>query len=336
MSGSVLTVSSRALLDACARLGLDTDKILAAGGIDRARLADPDARLSNAQASALWRKAFELSKDPHLALHAVEILPQGAYRVLEFLSWNAPTVGEALTKVSHYFPLINSAVRLPITMGEARVTLGIEAPTHPSLITRPYAEYTFAAIYLRTRLTTDEPYRLIQVEFSHPRPESVREHERIFDCPVIFGAPACRMVIAREVWDSPRRGSDPELFTILEAHAKMLLGRLPDDASHAGRVREAIRAELRGGDPGLGSIARRLGMSARTLQRRLSAEGVVFNDVLDEMRWSAARSYLSQGDVAATEVAYLLGFASQSSFNRAFRRWSGKTPTEFRREHLRA
>jgi AraC-like DNA-binding protein len=336
VSGSVLTVSSRALLEACARLGLDTDQILAAAGVDRSRLADPDARLSNAQASALWRKAFELSKDPDLALHAVEILPQGAYRVLEFLSWNAPTVGEALTKVSHYFPLINSAVRLPITRGDARVTLGIEAPSNPGLITRPYAEYTFAAIYLRTRLTTDEPYRLIEVEFSHPRPEKIREHERIFECPVKFGAPASRMVIAREVWDSPRRGSDPELFTILDAHAKMLLGRLPDDTSQTGRVREAIRAELRGGDPGLPQVARRLGMSARTLQRRLSDEGVVFNDVLDEMRWNTARSYLSRGDVAATEVAYLLGFSSQSSFNRAFKRWSGKTPTEFRRENARS
>lgn len=331
MSGSVLTVSSRALLDACGRLGLDTDQILAAASVDRAVLGDPDGRISNTQASALWRKAFELAKDPDLALHAVEILPRGAYRVLEFLTWNAPSVGEALIKVSNYFPLINSAVRLPIAIGPRQVTLGVEAPSNPALITRPYAEYTLAAIYLRTRLTRDEPFRLLRVEFSHAKPPSLREHERIFGCPVKFGAKACQLIIAREVWDSPRQGGDPELFAILDAHAKMLLGRLPDDASHAGRVREAIGRELRGGDPGLVSIARRLAMSPRTLQRRLSDEGVVFNDVLDEMRWAAARSYLSQGDIAATEVAYLLGFSSQSSFNRAFKRWSGRTPSEFRR-----
>jgi len=72
-------------------------------------------------------------------------------------------------------------------------------------------------------------------------------------------------------------------------------------------------------------------MSPRTLQRRLRDHGVVFNDVLDSMRFRAAKSYLAQGDVAGTEVAYLLGFAEQSSFNRAFRRWSGHTPTEYRR-----
>lgn len=288
--------------------------------------------MSNTQASALWRKAFELSKDPYLALHAVENLPRGAYRVLEFLAWNAPTVGEGLMKVSAYFPLINSAVRLPISVGHRQVTLGVEAPSNPDLITRPYAEYTLAAIYLRTRLDTEDPYRLVRVEFSQPKPPSVSDHERIFGCPVRFGAETCQLVIAREVWESKRRGGDPELFAILDAHARMLLTRLPDDASHAGRVREAIGAELRGGDPRLGSIARRLAMSPRTLQRRLRDESVVFNDVLDELRWSAARSYLAQKDVAAAEVAYLLGFSSQSSFHRAFKRWSGQTPTAFRRD----
>lgn len=72
-------------------------------------------------------------------------------------------------------------------------------------------------------------------------------------------------------------------------------------------------------------------MSPRTLQRRLGEHGVVFNDLLDTMRFAVARSYLAQGDIAGTEVAYLLGFAEQSSFNRAFKRWSGQTPTEYRR-----
>ena len=112
----------------------------------------------------------------------------------------------------------------------------------------------------------------------------------------------------------------------------MLLERLPSAPDIVGRVREAIDAELRGGDPRLETVARRLAMSPRSLQRRLREQGgVAFNDVLDEMRYSAARSYLGQGDVAGAEVAYLLGFADQSSFNRAFKRWSGQTPTDYRR-----
>jgi AraC-like DNA-binding protein len=97
------------------------------------------------------------------------------------------------------------------------------------------------------------------------------------------------------------------------------------------RVRDAIAAELRGGSPRLESIARRLAMSPRTLQRRLADEGRLFNDVLDEMRVRAAKAYLARRDVAGAEVAYLLGFAEQSSFTHAFRRWTGQTPTEYRR-----
>jgi AraC-like DNA-binding protein len=97
-------------------------------------------------------------------------------------------------------------------------------------------------------------------------------------------------------------------------------------------VCEAIQAELRGGNPKLESIARQLAMSPRTLQRRLRDEGVLFNDVLDAMRFRAAKTYLAQRDIAGTEVAFLLGFAEPSSFNHAFKRWAGQTPTEYRRQ----
>lgn len=331
VSASVLSVSSRALLDACARLGLDTAQVLAAAKLDRATLQNPDARIPIEQVDALWHEAYALANDPNLALHAIEVLPFGAYRVIDFLASSAPTLGAALAKVSDYFPLINSVVRLPYTVGERYVTVAVEAPSRPATITRPYAEYTMAAIFLHTRMATNRPYRLLRVEFSHPRPAEISEHERVFECPVRFGAGTCRMVMARDVWDQPSLGGNPALFSVLDTHARMLLERIPSPADIVGRVREAIGAELRGGDPRLESIGKRLAMSPRTLQRRLRDKGVVFNDVLDAMRFQAAKSYLAQGDVAGAEVAYLLGFAEQSSFNRAFKRWSGQTPSEYRR-----
>lgn len=335
MGGSVLSVSSRALVEACARLGLDTGQILRAARLDPVTLQDPDARIPVAQVEALWQKAYELSSDPNLALHAIEVLPFGAYRVVDFLATSAPTVGVALSKVADYFPLINDVVRLRYAVGERSVPFGLAAPSRPATITRPYAEYTLAAIFLRTRIATGQRYRLERVEFCHPRPADVSEHERLFECEVRFGADACRVLIPRASWDTPRAGSDPDLFCVLDAHARMLLDQLPPAADLVGRVREAIELELRGGDPSLESVAGRLTLSPRTLQRRLRDHGVGFNDVLDEMRFRWARSYLARADVACTEIAYLLGFAGQSSFNRAFRRWSGQTPSAYRRRTVR-
>lgn len=320
------------MLNACARLGLDTSQILRAAGLDRATLENPDARIPVEQADALWRKAYELSGDPNLALHAIEVLPFGAYRVIDFLASSAPTIGTALAKVSDYFPLIrNGVIGLPYAVTDTQVTFGVEAPSCSAAITRPYSEYTLAAVFLRTRIATNQRYPLIRVDFSHPRPADISEHERIFECPVEFGAGTCQLVIARAVWDTPRVGSDPALFSVLDTHAKMLLDQLPNPAEIVAQVRQVLESELRGGQPQLESVAKRLAMSPRTLQRRLRDQGLVFNDVLDAMRFRAARTYLAQPDVAGAEVAYLLGFAEQSSFNRAFKRWSGQTPTEYRR-----
>jgi AraC-like DNA-binding protein len=324
------------MIDACARLGLDTGQILRAANLDPVTLQDPDARIPLEQVAALWQKAYELSGDPDLALHAIEVLPFGSYRVIDFLASSAPTIGAALAKVSDYFPIINAVVRLPYSIGDRYVTYGIDAPSRPSTITRPYAEYTLAAVFLRTRVATNQNYPLVRVELSHARPANTSEHERIFDCPVRFGADACRRVIARDVWDTARTGGDPVLFSVLETHAKMLLEQVPAPDDIVGRVRARIDEQLRGGDPSLESIARQMAMSPRTLQRRLREHGVLFNDVLDELRFRAAKTYLAQRDVAGTEVAYLLGFAEQSSLNRAFKRWSGQTPTEYRRQAVSA
>jgi len=334
VSGTVLSVSSRALLEACARFGLDTTRILRAARLDAAVLRDPDARIPADQVDALWREAYALSNDANLALHAVEVLPFGAYPVFDLIASSAPTVGAALAKVSAYFPIINSLVRLPYVVGDRWVTFAVEAPSRPAMITRPYAEYTMAAVFLRTRIASNQCYPLVRVEFSHDPPADIREHERIFDCPVVFGAETCQLVIARDVWDSPRAGSDPTLFSVVDAHARMLLEQVPRTADIGGRLRDAIDAELRGGQPTLDLIAKRLAMSPRTLQRRLKDEGIVFNDVLDALRFRAAKSYLAQSDIAGSEVAYLLGFAQQSSFNHAFKRWSGETPTSYRRRLL--
>jgi AraC-like DNA-binding protein len=120
------------------------------------------------------------------------------------------------------------------------------------------------------------------------------------------------------------------LFSILDMHARTLLDQLPGPSDIVGHVREAIEAELQGGNPTLESIAKRLAMSTRTVQRRLREQGVLFNEVLDEMRFQAARFYLADRGIAGAEIAYLLGFADQSSFNRAFKRWTGQTPSDYR------
>lgn len=328
--GTILTVSSRALVDACAQLGVDTAALLATAGLRRETIEDPDARLPAATVSRLWQRAYELSGDPVLSLHAAEACPLGAYKVIDYMAYNARTVGEAFHYASRYFKLINTAVSLPIDDTGDPVTFRIVDASRPEGVSLPYAEYCFAVFVLHVRGATGAPFTLQRVQFHHPRPAGTREHERIFGCPVEFDAQRTCMHIGRDAWAAPNLHAHVGVLDVLAQHADVLLERLPQGPPLVERTRRAIHGRLRGGDPSLDGVAAELAMGARTLQRHLGALGYTFNALADEVRRDAARMYLKQPDIAIAEVAYLLGFADASAFNRAFKRWTGVTPKRFR------
>jgi AraC-like DNA-binding protein len=330
--GTVLSVSSRALVEACDRLGVDTDRLLAAVGIRRETLHDPDARLANRDAGALWAKAYELSGDPVLSLHVAEACPLGAYKVIDYMGVNARTVGEAFRYAARYFPLINTAVRVTIDETSDPVTFDVTAEVGgPAGVTRPYAEYCLAVFVLHVRAGTGVPFPVRRVTFTHRAPPEIREHERIFGCPVRFEGARNRLYVDRAAWDLPTRASaDSGVLGVLAEHADLLLARLPRGPDLVERTRRAIGQRLRGGEPTLESVARELGMSGRSLQRRLRELGCTFAALSDEVRAATARLYLDEPDMALAEIAHLLGFADQPAFTKAFKRWTGSTPSQAR------
>jgi AraC-like DNA-binding protein len=334
--GTVLTVSSRALVSACERLGLDTGALLRSVGVQRETLEDPDARLQNREASALWAKAYELSGDPVLSLHVAEACPLGAYKVIDYMGASARTVGEAFRYAARYFPLINTAVRLTIDESGDPVTFDVAGEGGPAGVSRPYAEYCLAAFVLHVRAATGVAFGLRRVTFTHRLPPDLGEHERVFGCPVRFEAEHNRLVLDRAAWETRTRGAQPGVLGVLIEHADLLLSKLPRGPDLIERTRRAIGGRLRGGDPSLVSVARELGMSERSLQRHLRDLGYTFNSLADEVREATARLYLEQPDMALAEIGYLLGFADQSTFNRAFKRWTGCTPKQARTGTMRA
>ena len=330
-TGTVLSVSSRAMVGACERLGLDTDTMLRAVGVSRETLEDPDARLDASKVSALWAKAYELSGDPVLSLHAAEACPLGAYKVIDFMGSSAATVGEAFRCASRYFWLINTAIRLPIDESGDPITFDVEDNEGgPTAVSRPYAEYCLAAFVLHIRAATGVDFPVERLTFVHRAPPDFREHERIFGCPVEFEAPHNRLMIGRAAWETPTTGANPGVLQVLLEHADLLLEKLPRGPDLVERTRRAIGERLRGGDSSLEAVARELGTSARSLQRHLNDLGYSYQSLADEVRAATARLYLDQPDIAVSEVAYLLGFADQSTFHRAFKRWTGRTPAQSR------
>jgi AraC-like DNA-binding protein len=330
MGVPVLPVASRALLEACGRLGLDPEALRARAGLSGVALDDPDVRLDSDAADAIWREAFAASRDPFLALHAAERTPFGAFRVLDYLAATGATVGDGVRRAAAWFALVDPRGVLEVREEAARVALVFRSAIGGEL-PPPAQEYTLAMFLARVRHVAARAVRPAGVRFTFPRPIAAAEHARSFGIEPEFDAEHAALVLSRETWELRLPSADPELFATLDAHARRALAGATGEGELARRVRVAIAAALEGAVPSVGEVARRLGLSERTLQRRLEAADTSFAQLLDEVRRERALVFLGAPDVSIAEVSWLLGFSEQSAFTRAFRRWTGEAPSGWRR-----
>jgi AraC-like DNA-binding protein len=189
---------------------------------------------------------------------------------------------------------------------------------------------TLATVTALCRTVATPAFAPSAVTFQHAAPRDISEHLRLFRCPVQFGAPSNKLSFASSLLSQPIDKADASLCALLDRHAQELLEKFPPRDSLINQVRSIIATEFRGGDPSLEHVAEQLTLTPRTLQRKLQELGTSHNELLDQMRRQLAMRYLREDHMAICEVAYLLGFSESSSFHRAFKRWTGVTPKEFR------
>jgi AraC-like DNA-binding protein len=272
--------------------------------------------------------AIEKTRDPYLGLKAGALMTAGDAGVLDYLVQTAPTVERALDVATRYLRLVNEAMSCRLELDGSRVFWRLD----------PYVPLPAAAedFLLSSWLSAHAWLREIpdlEVFLSHGPPPELEPYRHT------FGAIRCRFSAGCSGWsfshmhmDRPLEGADPNLHAILRRVADRMLTELPTGtASLSERVRALIALEL--AMPGLSTawVARRLRMSVRTLTRRLEAESTSFYSLLDEARRARAVSLMNERRLAVSEIAFRLGFAHAPSFHRAFRRWTGQTPSEYRR-----
>jgi AraC-like DNA-binding protein len=319
------------VVDACAALGVDTDAVLAAAEIEPEVVADPEGRVSLEQMRTFWVEATQRSGDPAIGLHAGQQAPHGFYGLIDYLFGYAATIGDGIGLMMRYLPLLNNWIVPTVRVEDEYATVGLDVVWHD--IPRTTAEYVYALLVVRGRRIWQVEWApaLIRFEFPAPRPpEPLGEHARAFGCGIEFGADATEMIVERAVWDTPVTTADPGLVTFLRSQADEVLRQLPAASGFVGDVREAVRSALAEMDHGVGRVAARLDMSPRTLQRRLADEQTSYAAVVDEVRLETAKQALADPTNSLAEIAFLLGFEEQSSFSRAFKRWTGDSPSEYR------
>ena len=331
-----LTVRAiRPLVSGLRELGQDPAPILAAIGIDDTTLKDPDGRVPTSVAMALFARAAEQMGDTNLGLHLAQHAELGSFDVHFYAMASSSTLGEAFERLCRYQRLIHETSRVELEITDSRAVLrhqlagGMAAP-------RQTAEFLLAAWVRTGRLVTRVDWTPLEVHFAHPPPPDPSEHARFFLANVHFAMGENALMLPTALLETPCVRADSALVAVLDRYAADRLEQAPRTSSVADRVRSTLADELRGGEPTATRLAVRLKMSVRTLNRLLAAESTSYRELLDTLRHEQAARHLAGDQVSIAEVGFLLGFSELSSFHRAFKRWTGRTPAEFRQEHRRA
>jgi AraC-like DNA-binding protein len=319
------------LLESITAAGANPDQILVKCGLSRSDLSDREGGILCSAFARLLDEGARATGDDCFGLHFGERYNPKNIGPLAYVVLNSPTIKAGFDNIGRYLRIHNEAGRVSFeTIGESvflrfwLTDLGTDNP-------RQHNEYSMAVAVNLMRLMVGSQWRPMEVQFAHEPPNETTEHTRIFGAPVAFGCPTNAFVIERDVIERQVPAADPRLYKILQRYLENVLNELPQEDDLLTAARKAIAELMREGAPTLIQVVKKLSMSKRTFERRLKEHGTEFRKLIDDTRRHFALKYLRDRKNTLSEIAFLLGYSEVSAFNRAFKRWTGSTPLDYRR-----
>lgn len=322
------------LIEQAESKGVDRQELLRAADLSESELADPDHRIPVIKSWQLWGQIMERIPDPDLGLELGSEVHIRQMGLVGYTMLHSQNLLEALQRLVRYARLLTdlgSALSLERHDENWRL-VNPEVPAFLSKVRQPTDE-ALAIVLSVVREITGTEVVPAEVEFPYDPPANTDALGRFFRTELVFQAPASAMTFRSRDVELPLVAADEQLAGFLEGVAEEKLAGLIGKDTLAGRVRRAVWKQLSEGQPSVAQVAAMLNMSPRTLQRRLHGEGESFSEVVDGLRREMAPVLLRDPESAIYEVAYLLGYGEPSTFFRAFRRWHGRSPGEYR-DHL--
>jgi AraC-like DNA-binding protein len=314
--------------------GVDAPALLADAGIDPAALEAPGARLPTERISRLWELAAERSGNPAIALAQHHVVRPASFDVVGYAMMSCADLRGAFERLIRYLLILSDALTMMMSEERAghRVTFVLFGGDRP--VPRQRIEFIFVTVVGFCRWISGREIHPLAIELPYPAPVDPAPYRAAFRCPVSFDAERSSLLFAGADMVMPLPTSNPRLAEQHERFAGEYLRHF-DHAQTSYRAREVIIRRLPDGEPRRDEVARELCMSERTLQRRLEQEATSFIQLLDDTRRELAEQCLGRLHLSLAQAAYLLGFADQSSFFRACRRWFDLSPGQYRSKLLR-
>jgi AraC-like DNA-binding protein len=326
------TLSARLMhrvVEFCRKRGHDVDAMCARVGLTPAALAAPEARVHYATAARLGDIALEVTRDDNFGLHlAADVRDAATFDAGTLLLMASPTVRVALERMVAHQRYWGDGERATLHRARAGLIVRYVVPGAEGAYARHSDECAMAEMTIGVRFLTGKAVGPSVVRFRHRAPRWLAEHDATFGCPIEFDAAHTEIAFGDAVLETPMQHANEVFFAIFEQQVQQALARLPQRMRTSEAVRATLRGALAGGDCTLAGTARAIGVSTRTMQRRLQAEGTSFAEVVDALRRELAVAYLDRG-IPIPEVAALLGYSDTTAFHHAFRRWTGSSPLRY-------
>jgi AraC-like DNA-binding protein len=313
--------------------GFSAKQLLAQVGLDERHISAEDARIPFAKHAAFFELAAETAGDSRLGLHFGMTRETRDAGLLGYVGVSSATLLDGIRSLSRYRRVFSDASEFDIAglaiTGRVRwwfYGLGHALP-------RKCLEFTAVNLVRAFREVCGRHLIPEAVTFVHTRIDDVEEFERYFGCPVSFGCE--ENVIALTLSDLRLRlvEADDRLLALLRRYCQDVLARHPPDVPNLEeRIERLVMDRLTNSNARFGEIAIQLGMSPRTLSRKLAERGTSYREIVDNLRKELALRYLQDDRLSSTEIAFLLGYNELSTFNHALKRWTGMTPTQHRRK----
>lgn len=278
----------------------------------------------------LWRAAVQATQDVGFGLKAGASVGPASFNVVSYLLQSAPTLRAALALVQQYQRLISDGGRFQTIAGEGATWL-VYHPRQGTLAFSPHQiEAVLAAVVVFARWVTGQPLRPLAVQFSQAQLGPRADYREAFACPVAFEQAFSGVLLANALLDAPLPQADVQLARLHHQAADERLGRLAEGQALSLQLRLWMTQQLLSSIPARGQAARALGLGERTLARRLQQEGQTYAGLLDAVRRDAALQAVAHSQRPIAEIGQSLGYVEPAVFWRAFRRWTGSTPAQWR------
>ncbi|MBS2019531.1 MAG: AraC family transcriptional regulator [Deltaproteobacteria bacterium] len=333
------TISTRVvvrIVDFVARRGHDAEALCRSAGVALSTLRDADARVPYALADRLGERAVEVTGDANLGLHlAGDVQDTGIFDAGLLMLMASASVRVALERMERHQRYWGDGQRCTLIPIRGGVSIRYFLDGASALARRHADECALAEMVIGVRFLSGAHIAPRVVRFRHAEPRDTREHTSLFGAPLEFDAAHTELVLDDDVLDLELRHANEAYCAIFREQVERVLASLPSPGRLSDEVRAAAHAALTAGDCTVEGTARALGLSTRTLQRRLREEGTSFSALVDALRRELALEHVGRG-TSIPEIAWLLGYADATAFQHAFRRWTGTTPERMRAERLDA